>query len=178
MRFEEIIDLTERTAAEEAPVGGQGAGMGRLNHQAGIGRIGGGFGFFLRLGAPEDEGHRLGKFSNGGDHLIGEILPTEVLMAVGLALLHREDGIEEKHPLFGPVGQIAGGRRRHAYIAFPLLINIDQGGGQLDTGLYGKSQSVSLSRFMVRVLSYIQLSLTILLVDNMINIKDMFSLFL
>ena len=76
--------------------------MRALEDQSGVVRLCDGGGFFLRLCAPKDEGHRLRELRHRCHHIIGKSLPTKVLVTVGLAFFYCENGVQEQNALFGP----------------------------------------------------------------------------
>ena len=84
--------MGEGAAAEEAPVGGQGAGVGGFQDQTWGSGADQGF-LLLCLCAPEHKGHGLGQAVQGGDDAIGKALPAPGAVAVGLATLYGENSI-------------------------------------------------------------------------------------
>ena len=90
----------------------------------------------------------------GADGRIGELLPSQCGMAVGLMGTYGECGVEQQHALPGPALQIArlgyGGTEVLLYLLEDVLQGWREGYAVLD----GEGESVSLARLMVRVLPY------------------------
>ena len=68
--------------------------------------------FALRMGAPKHEHQRLTLLGNLGDEGVRQALPALAGMAGGLALLHRQSGVEQQHAALGPTHQAAAGLRQ------------------------------------------------------------------
>ena len=90
--------------------------MRSLQHEAWIGRGLADGGLFLRLRAPEHKADRLRKLRDGGDDGVGEALPAEAPVAVGLAGLDGQDGVEQENALPRPRRQTAAGKRRQTEV--------------------------------------------------------------
>ncbi|MNL28736.1 hypothetical protein D3C87_1503940 [compost metagenome] len=77
-------------------------------------------------------------------------------MAGGLALFHREAGVEQQHAILGPLHQTAarlwGRRKRGAQVALHLFEDVAQRGRQRHTRRDRKRQPLGLAPAMVRVL--------------------------
>ena len=127
--------------------------MGRLQNQPGIGRSRRGLCLFLRLRPPEDKGDGLGQPDERCDDPIGELLPSKVFVAVGLAPLHGENRVQKQHTLLRPVGQISVPAGRNSQIRLPLLVDVNQRRRQLHPRAHRESQSVGLPRLVVGVLA-------------------------
>jgi len=80
----------------------------------------------LRVGAPQDKDNRPRLVIHQPDHRIGEALPALALMRGRKPRLHRENRIEQQHPLLRPGFKISMGRRLKAKIALHFLVDIDQ----------------------------------------------------
>ena len=90
-----------------------------------------------------------GQSTDGG---IGELLPAQRGMAVGLMGTHGQRGIEQQHTLARPPLQVAALRHRGAQVLLYLLEDILQRGRKGHTVLYREAQPVGLARLVVRVL--------------------------
>ena len=67
---------------------------------------------------------------------------------------HRQSGIKQQHALLCPTPETAIGRYRPAQISLYLLEDINKRGRRHHPFLHREAQSFSLSRLMIRVLSY------------------------
>ena len=61
------------------------------------------------MGAPQHEHHGLEGGGNAGDQGIGDGFPACAGVRARLCVLHRQDGIEQQHPLACPATQIVAG---------------------------------------------------------------------
>ena len=102
------------------------------------GGVDGSLQFDLGLLAPQHEGHRLGQLPEDAEHRVGEGLPAEFCMAVGLAGIHGEYRVDQQHTGARPGDQAACLRRGKAEIGFTLFIDIAQAAGQRNAGAHGK----------------------------------------
>ena len=85
---------------------------------------------------------------------IGEEFPSSMLVRACLVGADGEGGVEKKHPLVGPVGEIARGERDvGAEVAVDFLNDIDEGGRHWDPCGDGEAETVCLAGFVVGVLS-------------------------
>ena len=80
-------------------------------------------GLFPGEAAPEHEHGPLRQRGRGEDDGVGELLPAEGRVAVGLASLHAESGVQQQYALTRPAGQIAGLGYRPAQIVLYFLEN-------------------------------------------------------
>jgi len=87
------------------------------------------------------------------DDSIGEALPASACMRAGIALLHRQRGIEHQHALIRPMLQIAVTRRIDVQIALELLENVLQRRRWRNARLHGEAQPMGLAGAVVGVLS-------------------------
>ena len=113
--------------------------------------------FLLRIATPEHEYQVIAlliELTNGG---IGEFLPALALVRTGIALLHRQCGIEQEHALLRPLFQVAVAGRSDAKIAFEFLVDIHQRGRNAHALAHGKTQAMGLVRPVVRILPSIDI---------------------
>ena len=89
----------------------------------------------------------------GMDGSIGEGLPTQGRMAVGLMGTDGQGGVEQQHSLFGPSCEIATRWDGCAEVLLNLLEDILQRRWKQHTVLYGEAQTMCLSWLVVGVLS-------------------------
>lgn len=135
--FQKLVGLNKMAVAKEAPVGGQGRGMGGFQHQ--MVRIGDEPLCLAGLGAPEQEHHGLVLPVQFPEHRIGELLPAQVLMGQGLMGPDGENGIEQQHALPGPVCEIAGAV--HGLLQFIGQFRIHIGQGRRDFSVSGTEKA-------------------------------------
>jgi hypothetical protein len=110
----------------------------------------------LRMRAPEHEHHRARPFGHVADDGVGQYLPALARVAGGLALFHRERGVEQQHAVRAHLHQTAaglrkGGRRR-AQVALQFLEDVAQRGRQRHAGRHRKRQPLGLAPAVVGVL--------------------------
>ncbi len=103
--------------------------------------------------SPQDKDHRLLLCRHGSDDLIGEGLPSLLLMGGGLAGPHGQGGVEQQDPLGGPVGKIAVLRAGNAKVAFHLLEDVLQRRRSGNAASDRETETVSLTRSVIRVLT-------------------------
>ena len=89
----------------------------------------------------------------GTDGGIGEGLPAQRGMAVGLMGTDRQGGVEQQYALFGPACEVATQRDGCAEVLLNLLEDVLQRRGKQHTVLYGEAQPMCLAWLMVGVLS-------------------------
>ena len=70
----------------------------------------------VRFLAPQHEDHASCLLIDRADHIVCKLLPTFLLVAITLALLNCQNGIEEEDTLLGPSSEIAVDRLRHLEI--------------------------------------------------------------
>lgn len=87
------------------------------------------------------------------NHGIGKRLPSPALMASGCMGTHRERGIQQQHPLFGPSSEVSRSRDRPSQILFYLPENILQRRWKRHAVVHREAESVSLPILMIRVLT-------------------------
>ena len=114
---------------------------------------GDGGGLFLRMAAPQHEHARVGLCRDGGDHGVGDGFPAFALMRGGLAVLHRQRGVEQQHALPCPMAQVAVGGAGQAQIGFEFLVDIDQTGRHFHPRLDRERQAMRLPRAVIGVLT-------------------------
>ena len=110
-------------------------------------------GFGTGIPAPEDEDQMVTMMVQRLYGCIGKLLPTLTLMACRLMGSDGQRGIEQEHTLLCPSRKIAGEGHRLAQVQFYLLEDIDQRRGKSDTIVDGEAKTMSLSRFVIRVLT-------------------------
>ena len=137
--------------AEKAIAGRKGAGMSGFDDV--VPRMGDVFFLGTSVAAPEDEDHGVFAVVEHLDDLVGELLPADLGMAVGLSGHDSEGSIEQKYPLVGPGFEVAVIGNVAAQIIVQFLVNILQRRRDTDARLYGKTQPVRLLGTMVRVLA-------------------------
>ena len=91
-----------------------------------------------------------GQSLNGG---IGELLPAQRSVAVGLVGTYRQRSVQQQHALLCPARQVARGRNRCAEVGLYLLEDVLQRRREHHPVLHREAQPVGLSRLVVRVLS-------------------------
>mmetsp|Transcript_19034 Transcript_19034/g.39104 ORF Transcript_19034/g.39104 Transcript_19034/m.39104 type:complete len:260 (+) Transcript_19034:41-820(+) len=131
----------------------------------------GSLGLFRRRLAPQQKYHpllcsvsarcyALGLFApvDGPDDLVRQIFPTLFLVAVCLALSHRQDVVDHQHPLPGPTLEVTVGRDRvkgrDVRVVLQLLVDVPERRGGLDAPADGKAEAVGLPGPVVRVLPH------------------------
>ena len=103
--------------------------------------------------APQEEYHRLFALIEMRNDTIGKFFPADALMRVRLIFAHRQDCIEKKHTLLSPMPETTVIRHFAAEIALKLLEDIDERRRWFYARLDRKTQSVCLTRAVIRVLS-------------------------
>lgn len=106
-----------------------------------------------RVATPQHIDQMLALCSQSTDGRISKLLPAQCRMAVGLMGTYGQRGIEQQDPLLGPARQITCLRKGRAQIILNLLEDILQRWRKLYPVLNGETQSMCLSRLMIRVLS-------------------------
>ena len=91
-----------------------------------------------------------GECLDGG---IRKLLPAQRRVTVCLMRPHRQRGIQQQHPLFCPARQIACSRDGCAEVCLNLLEDVLQRRRKHHPVLYGKTQPVSLSWLVIRILT-------------------------
>ena len=61
--------------------------------------------------------------------------------------------IEHQDSLFGPSGQISGSRNRGSQVIVDFFEDVLQGGRKRNTVIHGETETMSLSRTVIRILS-------------------------
>ena len=112
--------------------------------------------FGMGLGAPEQKYRRARSLGNVPNHCVGQCLPPNCPVAVGVALLDRQTGVEQEHATICPGGQTAPGLRKCGFsqtqISPQFFENIAQRGGHWHTGRHRKCKAFGLTTAMVGVL--------------------------
>jgi len=94
------------------------------------------------------------------DHSICEFFPTTSLMRTCLMLAHGEGGVEQKHTLLGPTGEVATGGNGGTSVVLYLLEDVEQRRGKRHSVVDRETQSMGLTWLMIGILSqkdYLQL---------------------
>ena len=134
-----------------ATIGGEGRGMDGLEDEIAlaINHIG------LRTGiaAPEHVDQMFALRGQCTDGSIGERLPPQRGMAVGLMGPDGQRGVEQQYTLFSPARQVAREWYGRAEVLLNFLEDVLQRGRKLDAVLHREAESVSLTRLMVGILS-------------------------
>lgn len=151
MGFKIRICLGEMFAPKPAIVGAEGRRMGRFEDEV-LRRIDHG-GFLLGKSSPEEKDQIFALGVELVDRGVGEFFPAFIAVGGGLVGPDGQDGIEKKHPLVGPVLQIAVAGDRHAQVILDFFVHVAQRRRGYDALLHRKAQAVGLSRTVVRILS-------------------------
>ena len=109
--------------------------------------------FVLGIFAPEEKDQVLfvvGEVFNRG---VGEYFPALALMRAGLVGPDGEGGVEQKHPLLGPVGKVAGLGHGLADVGLKLLEDVLKRGGEGDAVNNRETEAVGLARAVVGILA-------------------------
>ena len=126
--------------------------MGRLEHRVALGVDGAAL---VRGGlAPQEEHEPGAPLVELRDDGIRELLPTALLVGVGLGLPHREAGVEHEHALLRPLAQAAvgGALEGDLGVLLELLVHVEEGRGRGDAALDAEGEAVGLARAVVGVL--------------------------
>jgi hypothetical protein len=109
------------------------------------------------MAAPEHEDHGALALGDVADHGIGQQLPALARMAGGLALLHRQAGVEQQHAVLRPFDEAAArvgeGREGHAQVALHLLEDVLQRRRHAHARRHRERQAFGLPPAVVRVLA-------------------------
>ena len=139
-------------AAEEAMIGGQGAGVCGSQHQM-LGVLDQGL-FRLGVVAPEQEHHRFFPLIQQPDDIIGELLPAFALVGIRLSGTDGQHGVQQQHAVFCPVGQFAVlAGVVDAHIVLDLLEDVHQRRRRSHAFPHGKAEPVSLIGVVIGILS-------------------------
>ena len=107
-----------------------------------------------RVAAPQHVDQVLaagGQCAYGG---VGELLPAQRGVAVGLVGTDGQRGVEQQHALTGPPSQVARWRHGCARVVLYLLEDVLQRGRKGHAVLHREGESVGLSWLVVGVLTY------------------------
>ena len=111
----------------------------------------------LRVRHPQHEHHGPRPLRHLADDGIGQPLPAPACVAGGLALFHRQAGVEQQHAVLRPLDQAAAGLRkrrgRRAQIALQFLEDVAQRRRQRHTRRYRERQPLGLAAPVVGVLA-------------------------
>ena len=108
---------------------------------------------FLGIAPPEQKHYSVSILRDPSDDLVGEHLPAPVLVGGRLAFTNRQRGIEQKHSLIRPMGQVSILRIGPSKICFQLLEDIYQRRRVSDSLMHGKTQSIGLSCTVIGILA-------------------------
>ena len=104
-------------------------------------------------GAPQNEDHRAVLLREHADRRVGEFLPADISVGIRLMRPDRQHRVEKKDALLRPFCEIPMVGNRAAQIRIQILINIDQRRGNADPLVHRKTQTVRLSRSVIRILT-------------------------
>ena len=138
-------------AAEEAAVSGKRTRVRRFQNEV-LRIVQHGF-FHLSGSSPEQEHDRPILFVENPDRRVGELLPADALMGIGLVGPDREYGIQKQNALFCPFNQTAVIGNVAAAVIVKLLVNIHQRRRDVDSRLHGKTKSLSLTIPVIGILA-------------------------
>ena len=153
-RAEDVVDLAEVAAAEEASRRRKGRGVRRFEHRVALGVDGAAL---VRGGlAPQQEHQSAAARVELRDDGVGKLLPTPLLMRVGLCLPHSEHRVEHEDALLRPPRQAAVRRPLEGDLGvlLQLFVHVQEAGRRGDPALNAKGESVCLARAVVRVLAH------------------------
>ncbi len=106
------------------------------------------------LRPPEEKDNPRAPLVDRLDGRVRHLLPSSVLVRVGLAPPDGEHRVEQQHPLTGPAGQLAVlGADETLHVGLQLLEHVEQAGRGRDAPAHGEAQSVCLAGTVVRVLA-------------------------
>ena len=99
--------------------------------------------------APQQEDDVVLLVTDGTDGCVRQPFPTQVFVAVGLALHHRQHGVQQENTLFGPRGQVsmAGGQ------GVGFFQHVGQARWDSHSFADREAQSIGLSISMIGILS-------------------------
>ena len=118
------IGTAEMMVAEKTVIGRQRRRMDRCQHQVTIAvneRP-----LLLGICPPKDKDQMVAMLRQGPDSRIRKLFPALPLVGTGAMGTHRQGGIEQQHPLFGPTGQIARSRQGSPGIVVNFLEDVLQ----------------------------------------------------
>ena len=145
------VSEAEVMVAEETGVSGERGGMGRTEDE--VARTVYDGALALCVAAPEDEDQVLFLLVQKTYDRVSKCLPSFSLVRTGFVGSYRQGCIQQENALFGPAGQVAACRDVSANVISYLFENILQGGWELNPIVDRETQSVSLSRSVVGVLT-------------------------
>lgn len=105
------------------------------------------------ISAPENEHQMVAVGRQGTYGGIGELLPSVALMACSLMRPDGQRGVEQKHALLSPSGEVARCRDGSACVIVYLAEYVDQRGRRLNAVTNGEAQAVGLAGLMIWVLT-------------------------
>lgn len=103
--------------------------------------------------SPEQEHKSLSPGREMRNHRVGEPFPTVPLMRACAVSLDCERGVEQQHALTRPALKIARGRKRRPRVGAYFFEDIDQRRRHSHPVGNRETQSVGLSRIMIRILT-------------------------
>lgn len=145
------VSEAEVMVAEETGVSGERRGMGRTEDE--VARTVYDGALALCVAAPEDEDQVLFLLVQKTYDRVCKCLPSFSLVRTGFVSAYGQGCIQQENALFGPAGQVAACRNISANVISYLFENILQGGWELNPIVDRETQSVSLSRSVVGVLT-------------------------
>ena len=152
MLLQNLVTLGEMSTAQEATMGRERRGMDTgqqvvllLVHH---GRL------LLGRGAPQQEHHPRQVLGDPADDCIRHLLPSPVLVRVGLTLPDRETGVEQENTLGRPPSQVTVTRTGEAGdVSLQLLEHVEKTWRRSNTGLDGETETVSLTWTVIWILT-------------------------
>ena len=147
---EQFVGLGEVSAAEEAPGGGKGRGVGGGEHIV-LARVDEGALVDGEV-TPKEEHESLAALGEPLDGAVGEGLPAVALVRAGTVGAHGQRGVQQQDALSRPFLEIAAAGHLEPHIIVQLLEDVLQRAGKRHPVLHRKTESVGLPHVVVGVL--------------------------